>query len=274
MMVTKPGKHFIPLTQKELDNCLNLGLHDQQSELICLHISPIMSTKSDDCTVNLLTKDHNSRNCDRRVSNITAEIYIRLQIPNSWIAVFPSTQVLYVKCDNAPTFEKQLSGTGIMTLADDCQIKTSNVLIQAQKSYYSKIYFKYQPIIDYGFEFNESMRQLRHSIESDIKKFDYPGVVSLGESDKLTKLSTGINELRDLSEKRKRTVIYRPINHETDYWTLSFFIFLIISSYVILLTGLQYYNLTKNKLGIEQVQAISLSSHLDNKEPEPTETQV
>ncbi|KAG4070246.1 hypothetical protein HA402_009376 [Bradysia odoriphaga] len=183
-------EHFIPMNQNEINNCLKLTHHTKHPEIICNLLSPILSTKSEDCTVNLLTRKHNSQNCDIRVSNITQETWIKLHQVNTWIGVFPSNQVIYTKCDGFPTSEHRLIGTGIIKIIEDCQIKTNDIWIQAQKVYSSDIYSRPQPIIRYDSAFNSTILKLNSSILHDIKRLDYPSVITLGESNKLSKIST------------------------------------------------------------------------------------
>lgn len=264
---------FITLTQKELDNCHNFGGNVQHSELICMQLSPVMSTISDDCSVSLVTQDHHPQHCDVRISNISSETWIRLQKMNSWIAVFPQKQLIYVKCNNFPTFERQIEGTGIVLLGEDCQIKTNHILIQAQKSYNSSLYSREQPTIYYSSDFNNTLQKLNQSSSLEIKKLDYPSVISLGESAKLAKLSSSLDDLLTIHDRKRQFVVYKQAHKQSDYWTTFFFILLIVTSYILIVFAISYCNQFREDYRNSHSHSYRPNTELVNIAP-PTETNI
>lgn len=130
---------FIPLSQSELINCHNLENVNNKTELICLQVSPLMTTTSEDCSGHLLMLQVIPEKCEIRVSNISSQMWIRLQRPNTWIGIFPMKSILYIKCTDFPTFEEHLERTGIIQIHEDYPIKTSHILIRAQKNYTSNV---------------------------------------------------------------------------------------------------------------------------------------
>ncbi|KAG4074170.1 hypothetical protein HA402_000614 [Bradysia odoriphaga] len=193
---------YVTLTNKELENCHDLRGQTEEFAILCMQNSPIfhITPTRDDCSITLLTTSNTTKHCDTRVSDIKSEIYIKLRQPNSWIGVFPQSQTLYVRCSNSPTFEEQVSGIGIISIKQDCQIKTNQIVITAQNSYFSEIYQQITPSVTFDQTFEETsivLPQWRF-----VQEIDAPNVVSLGESEKLKRLSTSISQLRDKLNRR------------------------------------------------------------------------
>lgn len=247
-------------SKKALSAVLSQGTppDDSHAEWICSEISPILSTDVENCAINLLTKHHQSHNCDRRVTNITSEIWITLQSPNSWIAIFPNPSVLYVKCNDEPTEEFSVNGSGLITIHEDCQVKTDNLLIHPYKTYTGEVYSNIQPIIQYDLKFNETIQRIKNSLTEDIQEMRLSNVLSADSSELLQSLSNSIQELQQLRAKKRRAIIYQQMTHEVDYWTLSFFIFLLITSYVVFLIGLQFCKTAKRNYKIASATDTSL----------------
>lgn len=109
--------------------------------------------------------------------------------------------MVYIKCEGSPTFERLIEGTGIVHIGEDCQVKTSHILIQAQNAYNSSLYSNEQPTIDYDATFKASIQQINTSRFSEIGKFEYTNIIALGESEKLAKMSRSIADLQTAAEK-------------------------------------------------------------------------
>lgn len=140
-------ERYLTLSHQELENCYDLRHDILKPELICMQSSPILQVTSsrDDCSITLLTQQQEINNCNIRVSNITAEIWLKLRQDNSWIYTFPQQQVLYIRCNNLPTVEKVMNGTGIIKMKEDCQIKTNAVLLEAHTIFNSEIFPQIKP---------------------------------------------------------------------------------------------------------------------------------
>lgn len=234
-------ENLIPLTQRELDHCHNLEYQNQKFELICMQLSPFMSIKAEDCTSNLLMNKPTQTGCEVRLSNITSEVWIGLQAQNTWIAVFPRLQTIYVKCDHMSTFDVQMLGTGIVSIADNCQIKTDYVFIPATRSYKSKVYSRIQPLITYGSEFNDTLRSLNASKFSRVTKLDHAHVIPTGEHNKLKELSSSLIDLERFTEMPSPYVEYMMPQDGSVFTTLSAFILFMLAVYLIGFSAFQYY---------------------------------
>lgn len=235
---------YISLSNEELTNCHDLRDISNQAELICMQSSPIfkISSSRDDCGITLLANANKPVNCDVRVSNITNEVFIKLRKPNSWISVFPQKQVLYIRCSNLPTIEKIVEGAGIITIKQDCQIKTDEILLKAQNVYFSEIYAEVKPMISYHWDFNSTVNLINIAQTSSIKKLDSPNVISFGESNKLRELSTSIYDIQKSLDES--TFVHRKFstipNHTYDFWMIIFLILIVVTSYAAIIIFYQH----------------------------------
>lgn len=95
-----------------------------------MQLTPVIdiAIDRDDCEITLLTKDVVSKNCNIRVANISSETWIKLRQPNSWIYTLPTQQMIDIGCGSA-VYNNLMKGTGILTIHQDCHIKTEKILI-------------------------------------------------------------------------------------------------------------------------------------------------
>lgn len=86
---------YVAITNDEISNCF----HVNSSNIICKQTFPILSAyHTQTCEINLLRSLNISSECDIRVANLTAELWIKLRKPNTYIYSFPSSQMLQVDC--------------------------------------------------------------------------------------------------------------------------------------------------------------------------------
>lgn len=121
-----------------------------------------------------LTELQEPQNYNIMVSYITSEIWLRLRKTNSYIAILPQRQIIYIRCSNLPTTEKIVEGTGIIAIAQDCQIKTNSILIQGYNVYHSEIYPEIRPFVSPIFDFNNTWDEINSFHRGDIKHLDIP----------------------------------------------------------------------------------------------------
>lgn len=194
---------FVSFTNRELTNCHDVRMSDNQSLLTCMGLTPIMDIKldRDDCEITLLTKDVVSKQCNIRVSNVTSEIFIKLRQPNSWVYVFPQRQMVYVGCVGHPVIEQVMQGTGILTIHEDCNLKTDKILIQAYKIYQREILLDVTPYGRLHIDINKTMTNMHNINKNKIKNINTPSVITFGQNDKLKEVSVGIDELIKLEDE-------------------------------------------------------------------------
>lgn len=190
-------RHYISLTNEELQNCIDLRHASEKNELLCMQSSPIfeISPTTNDCTITLMTDENSATKCDIRVSNFTSQFWIRLRQPNQWIGVFPHKQTLYIRCKDTPTFEQVVEGAGIVSMKQDCQIKSGQILIQAQTNYYTETYQRLQPSVDIQGFVNETISESLKIKTKYATIVNTPNMVNFGEIKKLKDLSSNVKEL-------------------------------------------------------------------------------
>lgn len=116
---------YVAMSNQELENCQDLRENGVDSTIICMQSSPIFNRE--DCGVTLLTSKNVTSHCDTRLTNVTSELWLNLKERNSWIGVFPTEQILYIRCTDKPIFSRSIQGVGIIKFDQDCQIKTDQV---------------------------------------------------------------------------------------------------------------------------------------------------
>lgn len=203
---------YISFSNAELANCHDLRDYADNTQIICMQSSPLVkiSSERDDCGITLLSKNPKSLTCDNRLTNITNQVWIKLRQPNTYIGVFPQPQLVYIRCQNLPTTETLLSGTGIFTMKPDCQAKTDEILILAHTVYKTEIYARLIPSLQPHWNLNTTISQLQMMSMHKIKQFDTPNVISHGQLDELKRFSDSILQIQNDFQKyfiKKQNVV-------------------------------------------------------------------
>lgn len=209
---------YVTLTTKELEACHDLRDISNSFNIICIQNSPIfqITPARDDCSITLLTANNRTQRCDTRLSHIKTDLFLKLQRPNSWIGVFPETRILYVRCPNINMFDTQVEWVGILTLGQECQLKTHHTFITAQHSFQSQILTQIIPPV--ALNLSSSIPHLTNSQTSLIKTLDTPYVISHGELLKLKGISSSLQDITitsrpdriikyDISQLRSQTIL-------------------------------------------------------------------
>lgn len=133
------NEKFITLTNDELNACHRLDSKNR----ICKQTFPIVSMNSNynnsDCELDMIRSGEQSINCDTEPVEFSEEIWVKmLQHPNTYLYTLPKPQHVVVVCPNTRT-KIQLDGTGIISLAQRCRIKTERLEIVGYQSIESKL---------------------------------------------------------------------------------------------------------------------------------------
>ncbi len=235
---------YISLSETELEKCHDLRDVVTNDELICMQSSPLfsISTIRDDCGMTLLTNQEQGDICDIRISNITSEIFLRLRQPNTWLAVFPHKQIVYIRCNNAPTTEVTIEGTGIVYLKQECQLKIDGLIIQAHSVYESHVFTQIIPSTTMSWDVNKTLNLINYVKNTFVKEINSPQVISYGEIDKLKSISTNIKEIERQAEIFTRIkperIHYTP--QDNNYMTIILISLLILLLNIIILICYDY----------------------------------
>lgn len=130
---------FLTLTNDELNACHRLD----SKNLICKQTFPIVSVNANynncDCEISMIRTGEPSMSCEAESVDFSEEIWVKmLQHPNTYLYTLPQPQHVAVVCPNTRT-KIQLDGTGIISLAQRCRIKTERLEIVGYQSMESKI---------------------------------------------------------------------------------------------------------------------------------------
>lgn len=130
------SEKFVTLTLDELRNCHRIDA----KEMVCKQTFPVISVANNSgCEINLLQNTNQTTSCDFRQSNLTEELWIKLQSPNTYLFTLPMSQVAAIVCPNSRT-KLYLQDTGIISLAQRCRIKSERVEIVAFQTIETKTF--------------------------------------------------------------------------------------------------------------------------------------
>lgn len=241
---------YIPITNDELDNCFQLN----NENLICKRTFPIMySLKTKICEVILLRENIISDICNIRVTNLTNEIWMKMKQPNMFIFVLPISQPIMIACNNH-TFSHIMSGTGLISIEPNCEVKSDTLILNGFEILTTVIYREIKTsifipkIILNLFENKELIKDL------EIPQIDYPNIINNGQSADLEQISTSLNELR----VRQQNIKYRlkPQNIKSD----QYFIIIAVTfiAFLILIIKLRYIIKKVKKIRIKKNPTIAL----------------
>ncbi|XP_031620040.1 uncharacterized protein LOC116338739 [Contarinia nasturtii] len=127
---------FVTMTLDELKNCHRTMRH----HLVCKQTFPLLTANNHlGCEINLLRNTNVNSSCDFRTTNLTDELWVQLQQPNTYLYTLPKELTVTVIC---PTSRNSifLEGTGVISVENRCRIKTDRVEIVAFQSIESNIF--------------------------------------------------------------------------------------------------------------------------------------
>lgn len=188
---------YITLTNQELTNCDTIQMSPTQTILTCLLLIPILDIRvdRDDCEITLLTKDSISKNCNVRITNITSQTWVKVRQINTWIYVIPKKEMIIIGCPSRGQIgaEILLQGTGLISIGEDCEIKTQNILIQAFKTYRQEVLIEAVPYGHLDINIKNVISALTNIKTQNIKHLDSPSVISFGQNSKLEETSVALH---------------------------------------------------------------------------------
>lgn len=226
--VSRYSQKYISFTSQELTNCHTTYLDNNQTLLTCMLLSPIVDITSDTpvCEISLLTQDLPTSNCDVRIAAIFAEMFIKVRQDNTWIYVLPEKQMLHIDCSDKPIYTQLLQGTGILTINEDCNIKTDKIFIQAFKVYQQELFVEVHPYGRLDIDVQHVIKNFRTMPNIPIKQITTPSVITYGQSDKLKEISSGLKDLIQLEDALKYK--YTPMELRRGITTVNVIIVIII----------------------------------------------
>lgn len=126
---------FAILKHDDIKNC-----HRMHQKLVCKQTFPIMAADNNfGCEINLLRNASTTSACDIRTANVTEELWVQLQQPNTYLYTLPKSVSVTILCSHSRT-SLTPQGTGIIAISQSCRIKTERVEIVAFQSMESKIF--------------------------------------------------------------------------------------------------------------------------------------
>lgn len=134
LAISKNKLHYTLM--QEIINCKSLS----ETSYICENTEPMFSTHTKPiCETELLFfEEHIPQSCDKRIVQLSSEIWHKLDNKNQWVFVLPKTNIITISCQNKETFKDiSVSGSGILELKPKCKAYTPSTILLANTVYTS-----------------------------------------------------------------------------------------------------------------------------------------
>lgn len=188
---------YIPITNQELEQCFRVS----DVNLICLETFPIMSAIGTRiCEINLLRMDKVSDECNIRVANLSAEVWIKLQQPNAYIFVFPMKQFVYISCP-LRNYDMYFEGTGIIYFEPGCTIKSNYIILHAYETITSITYRHFTPIIQININMSQIIGKISAIENFQVPKIEVPNIISFNDHDTLQEISYSLKKINEMEKE-------------------------------------------------------------------------
>lgn len=129
------NEKFVTITYEELRACHRLD----RKHLVCKQTFPIKNAAFNlGCEINILRNTNLTLSCDLQTEKLGEELWAKLQQPNTYLYTLPKPQLVAIICPNTRT-KVYLDGTGIISLAQRCRVKTERIEIVAFQTIETKI---------------------------------------------------------------------------------------------------------------------------------------
>lgn len=183
---------FTMLTLDEIKNCHRI----HSKHLVCKQTFPVMTAKKNlGCEINLLRKTNMTTSCDSRTANLTEELWVQLQQPNTYLYTLPETLPVVILCLHSRT-SLVLKGTGIISLAFKCRIKTERVEIIAFQTMESKIFRQFAPSNKFNVNVSLEIANAKRMKSPPIPTIKLPNATSEENAKKISQINDNLNELQ------------------------------------------------------------------------------
>jgi hypothetical protein len=207
---------YIPITENELQNCYDLN----KNNLICKQTFPKMSAiNTKICEINLLRMEKVDHECNIRVANLTAEMWIKLKQENTYIFTFPSKQYIYITCGSNERYSQFVENTGVISINPNCQIKTDTLIIMGFQTLTTTLYRNISTSIKLDFEINDLIQDVTKLNNFKIPQIDFPNIINDGQNKDLELISYSIEDIENMQNKLKNKLY--PTDFKKDILSIS-----------------------------------------------------
>lgn len=102
-------------------------------------------------------------------------------------------------------------------MKQNCQLKTNETLIQAHNVYYNNLFsLEAKPVLVHKWDFNATVKLSEPISKNNIKQMDTPNVISYGETGKLRRSSSSLEELKTQFNKTMTNLKYNVMWKNND----------------------------------------------------------
>lgn len=238
---------YIPITNDELKACFQIS----ETNLICKETFPIMSAIGTSiCEINLLRMDKVSDECNIRIANFSAEIWIKLRQPNSYVFTFPKRQFVYISC---PLYnhDQFIEGTGVIYLEPGCNIKTNNLILHTFQTITTVLYRHITPIIHIDINITQIVNKISVIENFHIPEIVYPSIINYGEQNTLESISLGLKDIQEMEQQ----LVYKLAPQDLRNNISTLFITTVVIMLVVLVIYIRYIYKKSKKIRTRRLKA-------------------
>lgn len=235
------NRFFITLTNKETQSCF----HTFADTLLCKNTFPIFNANlKSNCELNILLRRNDTSSCDLRIINSTADLWIKLEKPNTYLYNVPSKQRLQLICPNTKTSSAFIENAGIIKLREGCTVSSENVRITGFETIETNEVINLRtitPSINFHINVANEVHRLVNENEFEIPQIDYSYIIGNGEIQKLHDISASINDLYKYEKQTKQKITPKTIKNDLVWIFIIILIFFIITTFIVLKYGYKFY---------------------------------
>lgn len=232
------NRFFITLTNKEIQSCF----HTFTDTLLCKNTFPIFNTHlKSNCELNILLQRNDTSSCDLRIINSTADLWIKLEKPNTYLYNVPSKQRLQLICPNTKSSSAFIENAGIITLRKGCTVSSENVRITGFETIETINLRTITPPIEFHINVANEVNRIVKEHDFEIPQIDYSNIIGNGEIQKLYDISASINDLYKYENQTKQKTTPETIKNDLTWIFIVIAILFSITTIIVLKFGYVFY---------------------------------
>lgn len=194
---------FVVLTPDEHRNCHQIDMKN----IVCKQTFPVRLAPDDTgCEINLVRRQNITSDCDVRHSNVTREIWVKLQQPNTYLFTMPKLQQAIVSCPNART-KLFIQDSGVISLAPKCRIKTERVEIVAFQTIETKNSHPFAPSVKLNVNVSAEVEGAKQT--KGLSNPKLPSHISSEDVRKIQEINDNVNNLQAQNTIRASIDLFR-----------------------------------------------------------------
>lgn len=137
VVVDRASRNYIRMSERELEECKEDG-----TRFYCNPRHPALAVNEvAPCSVRTYVEGAVGReqHCAKRAVRLTRALIISLRQPGRWLYVAPQPEPVTVACDDMPTQQAIMHGTGSLTLTGRCTVTAADFRVEAMRRHTQQV---------------------------------------------------------------------------------------------------------------------------------------